>query len=88
MKHCVFAMVGEEFTGYSRFLEGFYSLADMPPTTQQKIDETLNSETPALLVDIIIDRNTGNKQKHKSENERVLPKLENAGYRLSKKNSS
>ena len=52
-------MVGGEFTGYYRFLKGFYGLADMPPAFQQHIDKTLKHETPAWLDDIsIVTRGT------------------------------
>ena len=47
-------MVGGDFTGYYRFLKGFYGLADMPLIFQQNIDRTLKNETPAWLDDIII----------------------------------
>ena len=83
-KHCVFAMVGGDFTGYYRFLKGFYGLADMPPIFQQKIDETLEHKTPAWLDDIIIVTR-GNINKHQKDVERVLTQLQNAGYRASTK---
>ena len=83
-------MVGSDFTGFYRFLKGFYGLADMPPIFQQKIDETLEFEFPAWLDDIIVVTR-GNIDTHQKEVERALTKLQNAGYRAStkkKQNSS
>ena len=36
---CIFAVTGGNFTGYYRFLKGFYGLADIPTVFQEKIDQ-------------------------------------------------
>ena len=43
----VFALTGETFSGYYRFETGFYRLADIPTTFEEKIDRTLGFCTPA-----------------------------------------
>ena len=83
-KHCNFAMTGEKINGYYRFLKGFYGPADIPTIFHEKIDRTLGHQTPVWLGDnIIVTRGT------KEENTRklysVLTKLENEGYKASKK---
>ena len=79
---CIFAVTGGDFTGYYRFLKGFYGLADIPTIFQEKIDQTLENKHPAWLDDIIIVTK-GSKEQHKKELIEVLIRLENAGYRLS-----
>ena len=79
---CIFAVTGGDFTGYYRFLKGFYGLADIPTIFQEKIDQTLENKHPAWLDDIIIVTK-GSKEQHKKELIEVLTRLENAGYRLS-----
>ena len=37
---CIFVVTGGDFTGYYRFLKGFYGLADLPTIFQEKIDQT------------------------------------------------
>ena len=44
---CIFAVTGESFTGYYRFLKGFFGLADIPAIFQEKIDQTLKNKHPA-----------------------------------------
>ena len=44
---CIFVVIGENFTGFNRFLKGFYGLADIPTTFQEKIDQTLENKHPA-----------------------------------------
>ena len=51
---CIFIVTGGEFTGYYRFLKGFYGLADIPTLFQERIDRTLEFKHPAWLDDIII----------------------------------
>ena len=53
-RQCVFANIGGNFSGYYRFKEGFYGLANIPTTFQEKIDRTLEYLTPAWLDDIIV----------------------------------
>ena len=79
---CIFAVTGGNFTGYYRFLKGFYGLADIPTIFQEKIDQTLENKHPAWLDDILVVTK-GTKEQHKRELIDVLTKLENAGYRLS-----
>ena len=82
---CIFAVTGGNFTGYYRFLKGFYGLADIPTIFQEKIDQTLANKHPAWLDDIIVVTK-GSKEQHKKELVDVLTRLENAGYRLAKAN--
>ena len=77
---------GGDFTGYYRFLKGFYGLADIPTIFQEKIDQTLENKHPAWLDDIIIVTKRP-KEQHKKELIEVLARLENAGYRLSENKS-
>ena len=37
MDLCIFAVTGGNFTGYYRFLKGFYGLADIPTVFQEKL---------------------------------------------------
>ena len=83
---CIFAVTGGDFTGYYRFLKGFYGLVDIPTIFQEKIDETLENKHPAWLDDIIIVTK-GPKEQHKKELIEGLTRLENAGYRLSENKS-
>ena len=46
--HCIFTVTGGDFTGYYRFLEGFYGLADMPTIFQERIDTTLEHKHNTL----------------------------------------
>ena len=86
MDLCIFAVTVGNFTGYYRFLKGFYGLADIPTIFQEKIDQTLENKHPAWLDDVILVTK-GSKQKHMEELIDVLAKLENAGYRLSESKS-
>ena len=79
---CIFTVTGGDFTGYYRFLKGFYGLADIPTILQEKIDQTLENKHRAWLDDIIIVTK-GSKEQHKKELTEVLTWLDNAGYRLS-----
>ena len=44
---CIFTVTGGDFTGYYRFLKGFYRLADIPTIFQERIDTTLEHKNPA-----------------------------------------
>ena len=79
---CIFAITGGNFTGYYRFLKGFYGLADIPTIFQEKIDQTLENKHPAWLDDILVVTK-GTKEQHTRELIEVLTKLGNATYRLS-----
>ena len=63
---CIFAVTGRNFTGYYRFLKGFYGLADIPTIFQEKIDQTLENKHPAWLDDIIVVTK-GSKEEHMKE---------------------
>ena len=78
---CIFTVTGGEFTGYYRFLKGFYGLADIPTIFQERIDRTLEFKHPAWLDDIIIITK-GTIEKHESEVKETMKKLDEAGYRL------
>ena len=82
MDLCIFPVTGGNFTGYYRFLKGFYGLAGIPTIFQEKIDKTLENKHPALLDDVLVVTKDS-KQQHKRELIDVLTNLENAGYRLS-----
>ena len=84
-KHCNFAVTDENMNGYYRFLKGFYGLADIPTIFQEKIDRTLGHQKPVWLEDIIIVTR-GTKKEHTRKLYSVLSKLENGGYRASRKN--
>ena len=86
-KHCNFAMTGEKINGYYRFLNGFYGPADIPTIFQEKIDSTLGHQTTVWLDDIIIVTR-GTKEEHTRKLYSVLTKLENEGYKASKKKST
>ena len=75
---CIFSVTGGNFTGYYRFLKGFYGLADIPTVFWDKIDQTLENKHPAWLDDIIGVTKSSEEQ-HKKEPAQVLTKLENAG---------
>ena len=83
---CVFTVTGGKFTGYYRFVKGFYGLADIPTIFQEHIDRVLEHKHPAWLDDIIIVTK-GTREQHKNELEETFTKLETAGYRLSEKKS-
>ena len=83
-KQCNFAVTGEHMNGYYRFLNGFYGPADIPTVFQEKIDRTLEDQTPVCLDDIIIVTR-GTKKEHTRKLYSVLTKLENEGYKASKK---
>ena len=54
MDLCIFAITGGNFTGYYRFLKGFYGLADIPTIFQEKIDKTMENKHPVWLDDILV----------------------------------
>ena len=70
--------------GYYRFLKGFYGPADIPTIFQEKIDRTLGHQTPVRLDDIIVVT-CGTKEEHTQKLYSVLTKLQNEGYKASKK---
>ena len=78
---CIFTITRGEFTGYYRFLKGFYGLADIPTIFQERIDKTLEFKQPAWLHDIIIVTKR-TIDKFEAEVKETMEKLEKAGYRL------
>ena len=83
-KHCVFSIIGGDFTGHYRFKKGFYGLSDIPTVFQEHIDKVLEFKTPVWLDDIVCVTN-GTIDEHEREVREVLNKLQNAGYRASEK---
>ena len=81
---CIFTVTGGKFTGYYRFLKGFYGLADLPTNFQENIDKSLKNKHPAWLDDILIVTK-GTKEEHKTELMETLKTLEDEGYKLSEK---
>ena len=85
-RQCVIAITGAKFSGYYRFKEVFYGLADIPTIFQEKIDRTREYSAPAWLDDIIVVPR-GSRQEHEKTLFDVLSKLEKTGYRASKRKS-
>ena len=83
-KHCVFSIIGGDFTGHYRFKKRFYGLSDITTVLQEHIDTVLEFKTPVWLDDIICVTN-GSIEDHEKEVREVLTKLQNAGYRASEK---
>ena len=83
-KHCVFSLIGGDFTGHYRFKKGFYGLSDIPTVFQEHIDKVLEFKTPVWLDDIICVT-SGRIDEHECEVREVLTNLQNAGYRASEK---
>ena len=83
-KHCVFSIIGGDFTGHYRFKMGFYGLSDIPKVFQEHKDNVLEFNTPLWLDDIICVTN-GSIEDQEIEVREVLKKLQNAGYRASEK---
>ena len=85
-RHCVFSIIGGDFTGHYRFKKGFYGLSDIPTVFQEHIDKVLEFKTPVWLDDIICVTN-GTIEEHDRELREVLTKLQEAGYRASERNT-
>ena len=83
-RHCVFSIIGGDFTGHYRFKKGFYGLSDIPTVFQEHIDKVLEFKTPVWLDDIICVTN-GTIDDHEREIREVLTKVQNAGYRASER---
>ena len=85
-KHYSFAITGGNMNGFYRFKKGCYGLSDIPTILQEKIDRTLNYQTPVWLDDIIIvARHDKDKQLEKLF--KILKQLQEAGYRANEKKS-
>ena len=83
-RHCVFSIIGGDFTGHYRFQKRFYGLSDIPTVFQEHIDKVLEFKTPVWLDDILCVTN-GTIDDHEREIREVLTKLQNAGYRASER---
>ena len=83
---CIFAVTNGNLTGYHRFLESFYSLADIRTILQEKMDQTLEHKHPAWLDDLVVVTKVS-KEEHKKELIDVLTRLENVGCRFSETKS-
>ena len=83
-RHCVFSIIGGDFTGLYRFKKGFYGLSDIPTVFQEHIDKVLEFKTPVWLDDIICVTN-GTIEEHEEELREILSKLQQNGYRASEK---
>ena len=79
-KHCNFAVTGENMNEYDRFLKSFLGPADIPTIFQEKIDRTLENQTP-IRMDHIIVVTRGTKEEHTRNLYSLLTKLENEGYK-------
>ena len=82
--HCVFSILGEDFTGHYRFKKNFYGHSNIPTVFQEHIDKVLQFKTPVWLDDIICVTN-GTIDERKQEVREVLNKLQNAGCRAREK---
>ena len=83
-QHCLFSIIGGDFTGHHFFKKGYYGLSDVPTVFQEHIDTVLEFQTPVCLDDIICVTN-GSIKDHEREVREALTKLQNAGYRASKR---
>ena len=70
-KHCVFSIIGGDFTGHYGFKKGFYGLSDILTVFQEHIDAVLEFKTPVWLDDIICVTN-GNIEEHEKRCENFL----------------
>ena len=83
-KHCVFSIIGGDFTGHYRFKKGFYGLSDIQTVFQEHIDKVLEFKTPVRLDDIICVTN-GTIDEPEQEVREVLNKFQNVRYRAGEK---
>ena len=83
-RHCVFPIIGGDFTGHYRFKKGFYGLSDIPTVFQEHIDKVLEFKTPVWLDDLICVSN-GTIDEHERKLREVPNKYQTAGYRASEK---
>ena len=85
-KHCVFSIIGGDFTGHYRFKKDFYGLSDIPTVFQEHIDKVVEFKLPVWPDDIICVTN-GTAEDHERELRDVVSKLQEAGYRANVKNT-
>ena len=81
---CIFTVTGGEITGYYRFLNGIYGLADIPTIFQDRIDKTVEHKHPAWLDDILI-ATKGDVKDYQAKVRETMKKLKNAGHRSNPK---
>ena len=48
-KHCVFSIIGGDFTGHYRFKKGFYGLSDIPTAFQEHIDKRIGVQNTSMV---------------------------------------
>ena len=77
-KHCVFSIIGGDFTRFYQFEKSFYGLSDYPTVFQEHIDKVPEFKTPVWLDDIICVTN-GTIDEHEREVQEVLTRLQNTG---------
>ena len=77
-KHCVFSIIGGDFSGHCCFKKGFDSLSDNPTVFQEHIDTVFEFKTPVWLDDIICvtngsieDHERGARSSHKNAKRRI-----------------
>ena len=75
-RHCVFSIIGGDFTGHYWFKKGLYSLSDIPTVFQEHIDKVLEYK---------ICVTNGTIEEHEQELREVLSRLQEAGYRASER---
>ena len=85
-KHCNFSKTWGNMNGYHTFKKGFYGLYDIPTKFDEKIDGTLNYQTPVWLDDLLIVTR-GSKEKHRVKLFTIHEQLPEAGYRAILKKS-
>ena len=83
-RHCVFSIIGGDFTGHYLFEKRFYGLSDIPTVFQEHIDKVLEIKAPVWLDDISCVTN-GKIEEHEQELREVLSKLQEPGYRASER---
>ena len=83
-RHCVFSIIGGDFTGHYRFKKGLYGLSDNPTVFQEHIDKVLEFKAPVWHDDIICVTN-GTIEEHEQELREILSKIQETGYRASER---
>ena len=66
---CIFTVTGGEFTGYYRFLKGFFGLADIPTIFPETERQNTGAQTPCLARRFY-NRNQRNGRKTRNGNKR------------------
>ena len=87
-RHCVFSIIGGDFTGPYCFKKGFDGLSHIPAVFQEHIDNVLDFKTKVWIDDIICVTNNRTIEEHEQELREVLLKIQEAGYRVSEKQNN